>query len=651
MNKKQLEMIRLLSVQNRAMSGRELANALQVTPRSIKNYVHSINGSYGKNIITSSRNGYELHANEILSLLASQGNQKIPQTQEERSFYIIKQLILHQNAKLDLFDLCDILCVSYSTIKAVISKMNKIFSAYHIEFVCENDCVYIKGCEKDKRRLISYVINEEAKNSYVNLEMLRKNFTNIDIDALQKIIYQTFKEYKFYLNDFAALNLLLHLLIMIDRELKGNKLDTGESEFVFHSAQEEAFLKSLRQYIEQEFHIKFNDYEYFELYMLFRANANFSLDSSSSALKKAVGEEVLALTKQYVEEINNLYMIDLSSNTFTTPFALHLKNLIFRGKTGRFTKNPMTYAIKNNSPIVFDIAIYIALDLMNRYDFLVDEDETAFLAIHIGAEIERQNANKYKIPAILLCPNYYDMASSILNTMMMNFGNQLNLIGSVADEDQLKAKVQEQKISIIFTTIPLTQHSYTEAKVVSISPLNVSTQFDTIQSVISKEMEEEKNRELCVNFHTFFEKDLFLYEESGTSSREQIVSALCDKLLKKNYVDPNFYDNVCRRENAATTAFKDIAIPHSVEMDAVKTSIAVAISNNGIQWGKNTVYIVFLLAINKADKREFRSIYESLITLFTESSMLPLIRNCSCFEEFEKMIYSRIHPQKKETMR
>ena len=63
----------------------------------------------------------------------------------------------------------------------------------------------------------------------------------------------------------------------------------------------------------------------------------------------------------------------------------------------------MTQAIKNNSPIVFDIAIYIALDLMDRYHFMVNEDETAFLAIHIGAEIERQSANIYKIPAILIC--------------------------------------------------------------------------------------------------------------------------------------------------------------------------------------------------------------------------------------------------------
>ena len=179
---------------------------------------------------------------------------------------------------------------------------------------------------------------------------------------------------------------------------------------------------------------------------------------------------------------------------------------------------------------------------------------------------------------------------------------------------------------------------------VQISPINLISQFDRIQSVISKELEEEKNQKLCVDFHTFFEKDLFLYEPA-TASREQILQLLCAALTEKKYVNSDFYDNVCRRENAATTAFGGIAIPHAVEMDAMKTSIAVAISKNGIQWGSNTVYIIFLLAINKADKREFRSIYESLISLFSEPAMMPLIRSCTGFQDFEKMIYS-IHPEK-----
>ncbi|MCB7430580.1 sugar lyase, partial [Erysipelatoclostridium ramosum] len=73
-----------------------------------------------------------------------------------------------------------------------------------------------------------------------------------------------------------------------------------------------------------------------------------------------------------------------------------------------------------------------------------------------------------------------------------------------------KEKLREQSIAIVFSTIPLTQHAnYSNLKVVQVSPINLSSQFDKIQSVISKELEEEKNQKSCVDFHTFFEQDLF----------------------------------------------------------------------------------------------------------------------------------------------
>ena len=109
------------------------ADGVCILPRSLPQRCHCF-WKIGKSIIASSRNGYELHTNTVSSLLAALDDQKIPQTQEERSFYIIKQLMLHHHSGLNVFDLSDMLCVSYSTVKTVIYKMNKIFSAYHVAF-------------------------------------------------------------------------------------------------------------------------------------------------------------------------------------------------------------------------------------------------------------------------------------------------------------------------------------------------------------------------------------------------------------------------------------------------------------------------------------------------------------------------------------
>lgn len=230
MKKKEQELLNYLSEFNKPIRSAEIANALDISVRSVKNYVHNINSLYGKNIILSSRNGYELNLQNNYSLVLTNSSQQIPQTLEERSFFIIKQLVLNHSAHIEIFDLCDSLCVSYSTVKSIISKMNKTYSSYDLEFYCEHERVRIKGDEINKRKLLSYVINEESKSSIMNVNVLKDNFASIDVEKLQNIIFTTFKKYNYYLNDFSSMNLLLHLLIIVDRELNGNKLNDGQNE-------------------------------------------------------------------------------------------------------------------------------------------------------------------------------------------------------------------------------------------------------------------------------------------------------------------------------------------------------------------------------------------------------------------------------------
>lgn len=650
MKKKEQELLNYLSEFNKPIRSAEIANALDISVRSVKNYVHNINSLYGKNIILSSRNGYELNLQNNYSLVLTNSSEQIPQTLEERSFFIIKQLVLNHSTQIEIFDLCDSLCVSYSTIKSIISKMNKTYSSYNLEFYCEHDCVRIKGDEINKRKLLSYIINEESKSSIMNVNVLKNNFASIDVEKLQNIIFTTFKKYNYYLNDFSSMNLLLHLLIIVDRELNGNELNDGQNEVSIDNQDELNFLNEFIAQLETTFDISINKYERFEIYMLFKTNANFSIEDSSKKLKELVGDNIIELIDKYVEDINNIYMVDLSSKAFKTPFTLHLKNLLLRAQSGKYTSNPMAETIKNNSPLIFDIAIYISLDLAERFNIKINEDETAFLAMHIGSEIERQADNKDKIPVAILCPNYHNMADQIMNSLMLNFGNQLNMVGSIHNENDFYTL--NNPVSILFTTIPVTTkiintNTNEPLDVVLISPLNLKSQFSIIQNAILQAQEKYRDRKLKVKFNDFFEQSLFVVD-SKLKNKKQVLTKLCDCLLVQNYVDTNFEESVYKRENAAGTAFGNVAIPHSIEMNAIKTSIAVAISKEGIQWNSNIVHIVLLLAINKADRRSFRALYESLISLFSEDKVIQEIRNCTSFDEFKSIIYTALGEKENE---
>ena len=146
------------------------------------------------------------------------------------------------------------------------------------------------------------------------------------------------------------------------------------------------------------------------------------------------------------------------------------------------------------------------------------------------------------------------------------------------------------------------------------------------------------NRKLRANFSNLFEESLF-FTDCDELNDSQVIHMLCQRLIENNYVGNNYEAAILEREAVAITCFGDIAIPHSMEPRAYKTCISVAISKKGIQWNNNIVHVVFLLAINKADIKLFKCIYESLISLFEEESNIQAIRNCKNFKDFENTIF------------
>ncbi len=670
MKKKQSELLQYLNTCRTPQKSLEIANALQISPRSVKTYVAQINSLYNKKIILSSRNGYELNHTMYSALFLDDAGDALPQTSEERAFYIIKQLILAHSSHLDLFDLCDYLCVSYSTIKADISKMNKTFGAYNVRFVCEHDCVKLIGEEFAKRKLIRYVISEESTTSFIDLNHLKEYFQADHVDRLRRLVTQTFQDHHYYLNDFASVNLLLHLLIILNRKscdapqplpqkdspiplpTKDSPVSSSpesrpvnrpgfappidsDSPLPLEEDSERQLIADLCARLEAQFHLCLDRISQEEIHMLVKANASYTLPDAREELRSLIGDEVMELTEYYIRQVDSLYIIDLSDDAFVTPFSLHLKNLIFRARNHSFVQNPLAESIRTGNPIIFDVAIYIGLDLMERLGVMIPEDEMAFLALHVGSELARQNLNRTKTPVAVLCPEYRSLHTNLLNSLLLDFGNQIHIVQSVHREEDLNLP----GCAILFTTVPL-RESY-DCYVVTLSPFALDSQYDLIQDALSRTRNRYVNHKLRQNFHQFFEKGLFLLNPP-LEGRSQILRQLCEALYQKNYVNETFLENVYRREHAATTAFANIAIPHAVEMDAIKTSVAIAISRKGFEWEGHTVYLVLLLAINKADKKIFRELYESLISLFSEDSILGEVRACAGFEDFEKIIYTHV---------
>lgn len=632
MKKKHRELLDYLLTNQQSITSKALANALHISPRSVKNYVIEINLLSNDKIILSSKSGYRVNAHEVQKLLEHEEDQ-IPQSWEDRSLYIIKQLMLSHSSHLDIYDLCEELYVGYSTLKSDIARMNKAYANFNVHFSCENESLRILGDEKNLRKLISSLVQEETSQQLLDTSVLQESFQHIDIKEVSLIIRQTFQTYNYYINDFSFMNLLLHFVIMIDRIKEGNMMSAKEDSFVIESAHEQALVKELCERLSDNFKILLDPSEQFEIYMLFKTNANYSLPNSDASLRKIVGDEILDETKHIVKKVSEDYYIDLGTEGFLTPFSLHVKNLVIRAQHKRYTKNPMVESIKNSCPTVYDIAIYISLELMHHYHIRINEDEVAFLALHIGAEIERQKSNSEKVRCVLLCPDYMHITSDLCNQLLISYGNQITIVKTISYENELEGLSYD----ILITTIKPSRKRH--HLVCVIPPFSKNLHVGLIQNTIDTFKLNHKQYVLKRNFKEFFHEDLFIVN-SKLTTRDEVLHELTNRMVTHDYANETFEKNVMIREEAASTAFGNIAVPHSMEMEALQTSIGVALSSKGFQWDEHTVHVVLLVAINKVDKRIFHDLYETLVMLFSEQHVIDQAKDCKTFIDFENLVYA-----------
>ena len=64
--------------------------------------------------------------------------------------------------------------------------------------------------------------------------------------------------------------------------------------------------------------------------------------------------------------------------------------------------------------MIYDISTYVSLYINNFFENeVVAEDEIGFIALHIGAEINRQKSDGEKISTILVLPKYLELESYV----------------------------------------------------------------------------------------------------------------------------------------------------------------------------------------------------------------------------------------------
>jgi len=632
MKSKVLTLLKLLQEADHWMTANQLSVKTAISVRSIKNYVAEIN-SLEPNTIISSQNGYKIDKIKATSYI-KKSESRISQGSEDRVNHLITRLIKDKQA-LNMYDLSDELYVSLSTIKSDLPKIRNRITPFNLSLVHSSDNLQITGLEKNKRKMLSSLLYAESNDSFMNIEAIQNAFVTIDIYYIKSIIESTFNEFHIFINDFSMISLILHIAIAVER-IKSNSDNVSRlSEVNLINPHAIQVAKILSKKLEDKFLIDYKINETEDLALLIASCAT-TLDYrtiSLSNLESLIGKETYQLVKKLIEEVNAYYYINLNDEDFITRFALHIKNLLVRAKNNLYSKNPLTNNIKRSCPLLYETAVVLAKYIYEHTGISINDDEIAYIAFHLGGAIETQRSLEDRINCVLYCPTYYDTDVKLTDSLSRHFHQQINIKNIVTSEDDLKRLTS---VDLILSTIPLSLQS------IKVPILNISLFLNQkdISAIFQKieALKNEKKRFIFLNhLHKIITPNFFrrnIYFPSGNDAIEYMVNAF----IKEGYVLDSFMDEIKERERMSSTAFNNLAIPHSMKMNAIKTGMFIIINEKPTQWGNNQVNLILMLSINRNDRNLFNEVFENLTMILTEPDAIKKVLECDTYEQFIQVL-------------
>jgi transcriptional antiterminator len=644
----------------------QIAKKLSVSNRTVRNDLKEIEAYFESNnfgrIVKKPRIGIWLEANQEKRLLIRNSINKSkgyihPFSSEDRQLYIIKRLLL-SDSSITTQLLADEIYVSRVTVYKDLEEVEKWLKKYNLRLKRrQNYGIEVVGNENDWRKaaadlLILLKNDEEIKNllsnendiqinqriGYKDYLYIKELFPDIEIRKIEEILTEAENKMDVLLTDEAFAGLLVHIAICIQRirqkkdiKMCSKKLNNIKNHIEYEIA------SWIANRIEQEFSINLPEPEigYISLHILgAKIQENFHSSEAKEILNN-VDSNILEFTKEIVALIGNILSVDFNRDEkLLAGLVLHLRPAINRLKYGLSLRNPLLEEIKNKYPSIFGAAWATSVLFEKFFGVKVTEEEIGYLAIHIGAALERLNS---KTRAIIVCSSGIGTAQLVAVRLEREIRG-LEIVGITSVHDINKVKPTD--FDIIVSTIPL---KYISKPTIQISVFVTENDINRVKEYI-KNIESTRKFDkssLEIIEANIFNKDL-ICPHLKAKNKDDVIKELVKLLEEGKYVDNCYINTVVEREKITSTAVgKGVAIPHGQEKLVKIPSIAVATLENPIDWSGEKVDIVFLLALKFETGNEIRKFFKKFYSMLDNVNILNTIREKKTSEEIYNILIGK----------
>lgn len=504
---REYEILNILLLQKEPVSVQTLAAKIGASPRTVRNDLQSLDKwarKRGFQIVRRPRYGVWLdgETGRFPELKQSAEQEKTDElfSPRERQREIMIELLLREEP-VTIKELRSVLKVSDGTILSDLDQLVPWFAQQGLQLIRRRNWgIKVDGPEDRRRQAICDLLRNYANEQQLigfligirnprvgeerldpgTLVHLRKLMDLSQLATIEKIVRRAEDDLGFRFADGAYAGLTVHLAIAIQRIKTGKDVAIPVEQLAALSDKPEfSIAEKMARSLEEELGLSIprSEIGFITLHLL-----GAKLRETGVPDEKAIDLELQSLARTLIEVAEGVLGLSLADDPqLVKGLALHLGPTVTRLRYGLTIKNPLLEEIREKYPQCFLAAQAAAVKLSEYAQQKVDEDEIAYIALHLGAALEREKVKKKPSTnkAVLVCSSGIG-TTKLLASRMAQFFPEIEIVSILSAYEFEKHPPTDIQIAI--TTVPLDLHA--PYPVVLVNPFLTADDLVHIQTAV-----------------------------------------------------------------------------------------------------------------------------------------------------------------------
>lgn len=613
----------------------ELAEDMEVSTRSIRNYIKQLNDDLKgiASIINERGKGCRLDIVDkqaFQSLLENKGSEDdLLNSQKGRIAYIFDKLI-NSEETYTLDDLSSEMHIGRTTLVNEIKKAAVSLETYNLIIEGKpNRGMELKGKELDLR---FYILD----NIYDVL------YGNYPLDAdISESIERISNEYN--LESTTQTRLMEFITIMLDRLLKNHPLiEIEEKHKKLLNTKDHQIALEMAEAIERQLPVEIPQSEI--LFIAIPIAGRRTPTNNRTLADITITNDVKRLLEQIVEQVGFKKKLIQENETFFKDLQYHLTFMLNRLIFGLRLKNPLLADVKSKYPVAYKMAEIAGQVIENRYELKVPEDELGYLAFYFGVFIGQSEVKVKRFQkAAVVCGTGRGTAKLVAIQLdrVLNENTKIDLFS-----EREVTKEMLNQYDLVFSTVKLPFETNTPFILIKeiFDEKNVTKEIEKVTYMQKLKIKNVDDYQSVVTHLVTKEKFFLLDSEKGYHEN---VLDMVEHLVQIGRLDHGFKERLKEREEKGSMVFdRFIAFPHTFNHQSQSIELAIGVFPKKIIADGKEVKLVFLLGLpeqqNDHNEHLIVKIYDEIIGIANNQRLVDQLGNVSTYEEFTKVIEQSI---------